>query len=236
MTSALLLLSLVVGWHAWRNRERHLLPGGWDRSTHDDHDPKLVREMVATTSQQAQGAMLLPFVVYVVLHFAVTLRVASPLPTYVSALWPPLYIICGVLLARGMRDYGMPRWSQIAFLLAAVTALAYQAYGSFVVPGRERQETPMIRAVNLLQASADTEQILVDQRFVPTLNYYLPDRRFPIFARGKLDGRNLRSKRRVRTAADSCTRETVMKSCEPGYPGISTSPYRSWEDAPPITR
>ena len=135
--------------------------------------------------------MLLPFAVYVVLHFAVTLRVASPLPTYVSALWPPLYIICGVLLARAMRDYGMPRWSQIAFLLAAVAALAYQAYGSFVVPGRERQETPMIRAVNLLQASADTEQILVDQRFVPTLNYYLPDRRFPIFREGEMGWQEL---------------------------------------------
>lgn len=191
VTFGLLLLSAVIYWRMARsqNGSSRLPPSD---VAGDDQSHRELNVPAAEPSCQAAGGMvLLPFAVYGLLHFAVTWRVASPLPTYVSALWPPLYVLSGLILVRGMSDYRMPQWSQAALLFVIAVALSIQTHGTFIVPAREQTDTPMRNAVRLLQTSVDTRQILVAQGFVPTLHYYLPDRRFPVFREREVVWREL---------------------------------------------
>jgi hypothetical protein len=116
----------------------------------------------------------LPFLVYAFLIFLITFRTATFYERYVSSLFPPLYILSGVVVAQHLqRSTGLVK---LAAPTALILLLAFQDY-SHITMLRENQTefTTMDRVVDYFRThSFEGKHILTDSDFLPILNYYFP--------------------------------------------------------------
>ncbi len=143
-----------------------------------------------------------PLVCYVGLVLLTTVRNTSPLPTYISSMLPPLYVLCGVAVEQllGGRPV-VPRLLAVAGLSGLIMAKGFST-----VPADRGRERPNAVATLVRYFSArdtDTGRVLVPIAYLPALHYYYPTLRAAPYSEGS-DG----------------LAHTARQALDNGYPGL----------------
>jgi hypothetical protein len=130
-----------------------------------------------------------PFLIYAGLMLITTVRNTSPLPTYITSLMAPLYVVAGLAIARALEERllaraARPQLAAGALAAALAVGLIGYAYGTSISEQRWRTaHTPMRDVITHLRAdSFERKRVLVDRGLVPSLSYYFPGAPLESFA------------------------------------------------------
>lgn len=117
---------------------------------------------------------LAPFLIYALLLLATTLRNKSLSPTYLSSLYPPVFLLVGLAWAQAIRRW--PHARQALATLALVAAVLSFNYLHGLAGHGENQDSLVIQGVvdTYRQQHLEHLPLLVPQEVLPSLHYYFP--------------------------------------------------------------
>lgn len=122
---------------------------------------------------------LLPFVIYPALVFLTSIRNTSPLPTYVSSILPPIFVLSGVAFSQifAGKKYQYP---SIAILLI-IGGLEISLLPTLGANNRRDENTNQVLINYLNQLPASDSSMLVPRLYLPTLHFYFPDKHWSAY-------------------------------------------------------
>jgi Dolichyl-phosphate-mannose-protein mannosyltransferase len=120
----------------------------------------------------------LPFLLYSIFMIAITFRNTAPSLHYISSLFPPLFILSGLIAGKYLEN--SKNLVKISFsVLVAVVFVTHMWL--YLIKDRSKAElyTPLKNLVDYVRSHNDHDKkVLVDRRLLPTLHYYFPYREF----------------------------------------------------------
>jgi hypothetical protein len=149
----------------------------------------------------------LPFLIYPFLMIITTLRNTSISPTYISSLFPPLYVLVAVILCNHLKYLSKPLYIAIIWLI--IPFFLYKIHYDFIPYQTKRAEyTPFKNVVNYLSANRfENKKFIIDWRILPTLNFYLPHGHFSSYNSSSKTAEDIIS---IKTLLENSTYDGVL--------------------------
>jgi hypothetical protein len=153
----------------------------WERGMNSPLEYSLivVTALLAMTHLKRSPWFLL-FLIYALLMFAVTFRITTSAERYISSFLPPLFVVGAALICQYLQRLATALQAAITSLIIFLFFL--QGYSHFQSVRASRSQTrPLDQLVNYFRGNyPGEEQILTSQEFLPTLQYYFPEKDFSL--------------------------------------------------------
>lgn len=130
----------------------------------------------AALVQLKRSRWYLPLLIYPILFFLATIKITAADERYISSIFPPLCILTAAVLVQHFRRFAATTQAVGVTVLSCM--LVAQGYFHFVsLREQQHQSTALGDVVAFFRTTCpDCNTLIVERRFLPTLQYYFPDK------------------------------------------------------------